>query len=228
MHWLAEMVLDYRKRLMDIEFFQHVKNSTKKEDFAWARYLLHQSYEFPLILSLRYSLCKDAKYRQYFAVHADEEYGHCDMLQNWMVRHGLMGEEEEVNAVPPTVETMSAISYFYRQVITEDELAQLVGLNAVSEGIAADFFSTLAPIVKTHGMGDEYWDIHAEVDVEHSEECLTMFPEIDRDSALGIKLARIVHESFVLNGYMLNSWIGIRATMDTTGLNESERQLVVA
>lgn len=228
MHWLAEMILDYRKRLMDIEFFQHVKSSTGKEDFAWARHLLHQSYEFPLILSLRYSLCKDPKYRAYFAVHADEEYGHCDMLQNWMVQHGLMAEGEEVNAVPPTVETMGAISYFYRQVITEDELAQLVGLNAVSEGIAADFFQTLAPIVKSHGMGDEYWDIHATVDVEHSEECLTMFPEMDRDSAVGIKLARIVRESFVLYGYMLNSWIGVRATMDTTDQNESERQLVVA
>lgn len=226
MHWLAEMVLDYRKRLGEIEFYQHVKNATDKSQFGWVRHLLHQSYEFPLLLSLRYSLCKDAKYRQYFAVHADEEHGHCEMLKNWMVQHGLLGQDEEVNAVPMTVETTSCISYFYRLVLTEDELAQLVGLNAVSEGIAADFFATIAPIVRGHNMGDIYWDLHAEADVEHAGECLEMFPDIERNSALGKKLEHIVHEAFVLNGYMLNSWIGVRATLDTTDLQK--RELVVA
>jgi pyrroloquinoline quinone (PQQ) biosynthesis protein C len=235
MHWLAQMILDYRKSLMEIEFFKHVKASKGQEDFAWARHLLHQSYEFPLLLSLRYSLCKNSEYRQYFAVHADEEYGHCDMLKTWMIRHNLLGANESVDAVPATVETASALAYFYRLVLTEEELAQLVGLNAVSEGIAADFFSTIAPIVRAHGIGDHYWDLHAEVDVEHSEECLTMFPEMERDSAQGVKLARIVHESFVLYSYMLNSWIGVRACMDTPTSTATadknkadERHLVVA
>jgi pyrroloquinoline quinone (PQQ) biosynthesis protein C len=225
MHWLAEMVLDYRKRLSEIEFYQQVKAAKNKSDFAWVRQLLHQSTEFPLLLSLRYSLCKDANYRQYFAVHADEEHGHNEMLKGWMEQHGLMTPGEDVNAVPATVETLACIAYYYRQVLTEDELAQLVGLNAVSEGIASDFFMTIAPIVRQLGMGDEYWDIHAELDVEHSAECLEMFPDVDRESALGNKLAQIVQESFVLNAYMLNSWIGVRATID---LSDKTRELVVA
>lgn len=225
MNWLAEMILDYRNRLTKIEFYQHVKAAKNKSDFAWVRQLLHQSYEFPMLLSLRYSLCKDAQYRQYFAIHADEEHGHCEMLKNWMVQHGLMAPGEDVNTVPPTVETTSCISYYYRQVLTEDELAQLVGLNAVSEGIASDFFLTIAPIVRQHGMGDEYWDIHAELDVEHSTECLEMLPNVDRESAVGKKLAQIVKDSFVLNAYMLNSWIGVRNTID---LSEETRELVFA
>jgi len=213
MHWLAEMIMDYRKRMMDIEFYQHVKTIKDPSEFKWVRQLFHQSSEFPQLLSLRYSLCRNAEYRSYFAVHADEEIGHADMLKNWMVRHNLLGADEDVNAVPATLETINSIAYFYRLIITEDELAQLVGLNAVSEGAAADFYSTLAPIMRGLGLGDEYWDIHAGLDVEHSTECFEMFPDIDRESPLGRKLAGIVRDSMMLMAYMLNSWIGVHATL---------------
>ncbi|HEU4964736.1 MAG TPA: iron-containing redox enzyme family protein [Bacilli bacterium] len=228
MHWLAEMVLDYRKRVQGIEFFNYVKNATEKEQFAWVRHLLHQSYEFPLLLSLRYSLCKDPEFRKYFAIHADEEYGHCDMLTTWMVRHGLLGENEDINDVPPTVETVAALGYHYRTVLQEDDMGQLVGLNAVSEGVAADFFASIQPVVTKLGMGDEYWDLHALVDVEHAGECLEMFPEnITPDSKEGKKLAQIVHDTCVLYAYMLNSWIGVRATIDTSD-HAANKEFVVA
>lgn len=214
MHWLAEMIMDYRKRLMDIEFYQYVKSIKDPSEFKWVRQLLHQATEFPQVLSLRYSLCRNSEYRGYFGIHVDEEIGHAEMLADWMKRHNLLGADENVHSTPITLETINAISYFYRMVLTEDEFIQLVGLNAVSEGVAADFFVTLKEIVDNLDMGDEYWDIHAGLDAEHSTECFDMFPDVDRESPLGQKLAKVVQDSMMLNAYMLNSWIGVHATLN--------------
>jgi hypothetical protein len=90
----------------------------------------------------------------------------------------------------------------------------LVGINAVLEGFAADFYSIIAPIIHEYGMDDKYWDLHAVMDNKHSQDCFTMLPEIERDSVLGKRLERILHESFLLYAYMLNSWIGKQEALD--------------
>lgn len=225
MNWVAEMVQEYRKQLLGIEFFQHVKNAKTKNDFAWVRQLLHQSTEFLHLLNLRHAVCTDAKYREYFGKHAAQEVGHYEMLENWMVKHGLLTQGEDVNAVPPTVETTKCVGFMYRLVLTDDELAQLIGANAVSEGVASDFFSIVAPILRSIGMGDQYWEAHVNLDVDHSATYLEMIPAVDRESALGQKLAQLVHDAFVLNAYMLNSWIGVQKRID---LVDVTRELVVA
>jgi pyrroloquinoline quinone (PQQ) biosynthesis protein C len=181
-------------------------------DFKDAGCQLHyHSDTFPKVMGLMLALTplKESKMMPFYAKHAYGESDHSEMLLEWMIKHGLVSNHEEVRNTIITKETNACVNYAYQMAIEQDREKWLVGLNSGIERCSNDFFKAISPKMHDIGAGDEYFDVHVEADEHHSIMGLDYIEEYNADSERGKILIAKALEGIELWASMIHSWIGI-------------------
>lgn len=209
MKWLFGLAAEYRQVLLSAPFYtQTLAEAHHPENVrGWIRQLYHQSSDFTSALALRYSTCRDPRYQHTFARHAAEEVEHAAMLLDWMHKHDFLKDGENPNSIAPTLETQLVSAYCFRSVLRESCEHQIIAMNLISEGVSYDFFSAVIPVFQRLGLKtNRYWTIHKDVDQQHLTMGIDLIPQCSPDSAQGKEYNRIVEETAILYGRMLDSW----------------------
>jgi hypothetical protein len=210
MHWLLHHADRYRADIQSGPFFQHLARAERLSDLGWMPQLVHQSREFTQALCLRYSLCRDPRYQSVFAEHAFEETDHPDQLIAWMGRHGLLADAEP-GSVPATQETINSLAFCWRSAVHEPHDVQVVVLNAMSEGVALDFYGAVIPVLGRLGvLTGRYWALHRELDEHHQQLGLDRLDDVAPGSVTGQRYQRAMWHCANLYHQMLSSWVDAR------------------
>ena|ERR1700751_819907 len=208
MRWIFAQAEMYRAQIRASSFFHRLSQTSEVSDLLWTHQLLHQSREFTQALCLRYSLCRDARFRGIFAEHASEEADHPGQLAHWMHKHGLL-ESEDADPLPATAETIDSLAFCTRAAM-RDAGTQVVVLNVLSEGVALDFYTAAIPVLSRLGaLTGRYWKVHREVDVHHLQMGLDQLGDVSPASPEGQLYQRALHHAAVRYRAMLDSWAGV-------------------
>ena len=208
MKWLLDLAAEYRHVLLSGSFYQTLAVAHHPENIrGWVGQLYHQSSDFTSALALRYAMCRDPRYQPTFARHAAEEVEHAAMLLDWMHKHDFLKDRENSNSIAPTLETQLVSAYCFRSVLRESCEHQIIAMNLISEGVSFDFFSAVIPVFARLGLKtNRYWTVHKDVDQQHLAMGIDLIPQCGPDSQQGKEYSRIVEETAVLYGRMLDSW----------------------
>lgn len=209
MKWLLDLATEHPLVLLSASFYNKTLAEVHHPENVkcWIRQLYHQSSDFTSALALRYSMCRDPRYQHTFARHAAEEVEHAAMLLDWMHKHDFLKPGENPISIPPTLETQLVSAYCFRSVLRESCEHQIIAMNLISEGVSYDFFSAVIPVFQRLGLKtNRYWTIHKDVDQQHLAMGIDLIPQCGPDSFQGKEYARIVEETALLYGHMLDSW----------------------
>lgn len=208
MKWLLNFGAEHRHNLLSGSFYKTLAAAHHPENVrGWVRQLFYQSSDFTSALALRYSMCRDPRYQSCFAQHAAEEVDHCALLVDWMHKHDFLKPKENPRIVTPTLATKLVSAYCFRTVFRESYEHQIIAMNLVSEGVSYDLFSAVIPVFARLGLKtNRYWTIHKDVDQQHLAMGIDLIPQCGPDSEQGREYARIVEETALLYGRMLDSW----------------------
>ena len=129
-----------------------------RERFVAALYVW--SVYFQRMLYARQAVCTDPGLRELYAGHLREEFGHDVLLRE---RHGLTGEVYD-----PVLEAVG--NWFVMQMHGADEAAKIVIVHLVVESSCKVFGDrTKAAFADRDREQTSYFELHAEVDEDHSE-----------------------------------------------------------
>lgn len=208
MKWLLELGAKYRQNLLSGSFYRQLSLAEHPNDVkGWVRQLYYQSSDFTSALALRYATCRDFRYQGCFAHHATEEVDHAALLLDWMYKHEFLLPEENSTSITPHLETQLVSAYCFRSVLRESYEHQVIAMNLISEGASYDFFSAVIPVFARLGLKtNRYWVVHREIDQDHLAMGIDIIPQCEPDSPQGQEYARIVKETALLYGRMLDSW----------------------
>ena len=208
MKWLLELGAKYRQNLLSGSFYRQLSLAEHPNDVkGWVRQLYYQSSDFTSALALRYATCRDFRYQGCFAHHATEEVDHAALLLDWMYKHEFLLPEENPTSITPHLETQLVSAYCFRSVLRESYEHQVIAMNLISEGASYDFFSAVIPVFARLGLKtNRYWVVHREIDQDHLAMGIDLIPQCEPDSPQGQEYARIVKETALLYGRMLDSW----------------------
>lgn len=208
MEWLLDLGAQYRQNLLSGSFYKQLALSEHPDDVrGWVRQLFYQSSDFTSALAMRYAMCRDFRYQGCFGHHATEEVDHASLLLDWMYKHEFLQPGENPTSVPPTLETQLVSAYCFRSVLRESYEHQVIAMNLISEGVSFDFFSAVIPQFERLGLKtNRYWTVHRDIDQIHSCMGIDLIPQCDEDSPQGKEYSRIVKETALLYGRMLDSW----------------------
>lgn len=133
------------------------------------------------------------------------------MLLDWMHKHDFPKPGENPHSIAPTLETQLVSAYCFRSVLRESCEHQIIAMNLISEGVSYDFFSAVIPVFARLGLKtNRYWTVHKDVDQQHLAMGIDLIPQCSPDSKQGKEYARIIEETTILYGQMLDSWSAAR------------------
>ena len=123
----------------------------------------------------------------------------------------LQNHEALERAIATTLETQLVSAYCFRSVLRESCEHQIIAMNLISEGVSYDFFSAVIPVFARLGLKtNRYWTVHKDVDQQHLAMGIDLIPQCSPDSKQGKEYARIIEETTILYGQMLDSWSAAR------------------
>jgi Iron-containing redox enzyme len=189
-----------------------VKDLRDPRDFKCvAEQLYYHSATFPKTMGIMLGLTamRENPMMPFYSKHAYGESDHHMLLRKWMVKHGLIQTEAEIDQVITSIETNACVNLAYQLAIEQDRDKWLVTINSGIERCSNDFFKVVAPHMHTIGAGDIYFDVHVEADEHHSIMGLEYLPDVDPNSHRAKELLSKALEGVSLWASMLHSWIGM-------------------
>lgn len=210
--WIVEPIYKASTYVKSMPFYDWIENLNDIQDFRDAGcQLYYHSDTFPKVVGLMLALTplEETLMMPFYAKHAYGEADHSKMLLDWMIKHNLVKDYQEVRDVIITKETNACVNYAYQMAIEQDREKWLVGLNSGIERCSNDFFKAIAPKMHKLGAGDEYFDVHVEADEHHSIIGLDYIEQHEADSTRGKILIAKALEGIELWASMIHSWIGI-------------------
>lgn len=210
--WIADPIHRASAAVLDMPFYTWLKGIKTAQDFKPAAVqLFHHSATFPKVMGLMLGTTpmSENHMMKYYAKHAYGEADHHEMLMDWMVRHEVLRDRDEMAYVIPTTATNSCVNLAYQLAIEADRYKWVLTINSGIERCSNDFFKAVAPKMHEIGAGDPYFDIHVEADEFHSIMGMEHLEPQDSDSARGRHLLAKSLEGISLWAAMLHSWIGV-------------------
>lgn len=210
--WIVQPISRASEIVKELPFFDWVRQIRTPMDFKPAAInLFHHSATFPKVMGLMLGSTPLSEnfMMPFYAKHAFEEATHHELLMQWMLKHGVMRNRQEMDWVIPTPETNACVNVAYQLAVEQDRGKWLVTINSGIERCSNDFFKAVAPQMHSIGAGDIYFDIHVEADEHHSIMGMDHIEPEDPDSIRGRQLIAKALEGISLWTAMLHSWIGI-------------------
>lgn len=210
--WLVEPLYIASDQVARMPFFRWVKElRTPREFRPVAEQLYHHSATFPKVMGLMlgFTSMRENSMMPFYAKHAFGESDHHMLLRSWMIRHGLIADQAELDLVMPSIETNACINLAYQLAIEQDRDKWLVTINSGIERCSNDFFKAVAPRMHAIGAGDVYFDVHVEADEHHSIMGLEYLGDIDPASHRARQLLAKALEGVSLWASMIHSWLGM-------------------
>jgi hypothetical protein len=210
--WLVDPLYAASDRVAAMPFFDWVRALRTPQEFKCvAEQLYHHSATFPKVMGIMLGLTsmRENSMMPFYSKHAYGESDHHMLLRNWMRKHGVIGSDDELDAVLPSIETNACINLAYQLAIEQDRDKWLVTINSGIERCSNDFFKVVAPRMHALGAGDVYFDVHVEADEHHSIMGLEYLSEIDPASHRARVLLTKALEGVSLWASMIHSWIGM-------------------
>lgn len=210
--WIVDPICRASSYVLEMPFYEWLRTLGSPEAFKPAAVqLFHHSATFPKVMGLMLGTTPMAENHmmKYYAKHAYGEADHHEMLMDWMIRHRLLRDAEEIVHHIPTVATNACVNLAYQLAIEADRYKWVLTVNCGIERCSNDFFKAVAPKMHEVGAGDPYFDIHVEADEFHSIMGMDHLDPQDPDSPRGRHLIAKSLEGIALWAAMLHSWIGI-------------------
>lgn len=210
--WLIEPLYRASNAVREMPFYDWVAQLSSPLDFKPAAVqLYYHSATFPKVMGLMLALTpmSENAMMPFYARHAFGEADHHMLLMDWMLKHGVLDVQSQIETYLPSTETHACVNYAYQMALEQDRDKWLVGLNSGIERCSNHFFKALAPKMRELAAGHEYFDIHVEADEHHSVMGLAHMRPQAPDSPRGRCLIRQALEGVELWAAMLHSWIGI-------------------
>lgn len=210
--WIVEPIFRASAAVSKMPFYRHISQLRSPLEFKpVATQLYFHSATFPKVMGLMLGLTPFSQnyMMPFYAKHAFGEADHHQMLLEWMLRHGLLSNPEEIDSTIVAVETNACINLAYRLAAEQDRDKWLVTINSGIERCSNDFFKAVAPKMHEIGAGDAYFDVHVEADEHHSIMGLDFIEAQDGSSARAQQLLAKALEGIALWADMLHSWIGM-------------------
>ena len=211
-NWIVEPIYKASTYVKNMPFYDWIENINNVQDFKDAGcQLYYHSDTFPKVMGLMLALTplEESPMMPFYAKHAYGEADHSKMLLDWMIKHNIVKNYQQVREVIITKETNACVNYAYQMAIEQDREKWLVGLNSGIERYSNDFFKAIAQKMHKLGVGDEYFDVHVEADEHHSIMGLDYITKYEADSTRGKILIAKALEGIELWASMIHSWIGI-------------------
>lgn len=210
--WLVEPLYTASDLVARMPFFQWVSQLRAPGELKRvAEQLYFHSATFPKVMGIMLGLTsmRENGMMPFYSKHAFGESDHHMLLRRWMLKHGLISSDADLDQVITTTETNACINLAYQLAIEQDRDKWLVTINSGIERCSNDFFKALAPKMHEIGAGDIYFDIHVEADEHHSIMGLEYLGDIDPASHRARILLSKALEGVSLWASMIHSWIGI-------------------
>lgn len=210
--WLTEPLYRASDSVKEMPFCDWVSRLNNPIDFKSAAVeLFYHSATFPKVMGLMLGTTPISENHMmpFYAKHAFGEADHHEMLMQWMLKHGILSKQSDIDEVITSPETNACINLAYQLAIEQDRAKWLVTINCGIERCSNDFFKVIAPKMRELGVGDAYFDLHVEADEHHSIMGLDYVDQQDPNSLRGRQLISKALEGVSLWAAMLHSWIGI-------------------
>ncbi|GEM_PF-1136590 len=210
--WIAEPLITASDLVAQMPFYQWLRGIESPLDFApVAKQLYFHSATFPKVLGLMlgFTPLSENIMMPFYSKHAFGEADHCELLVEWMLKHGILSHRDELNEVIVTPETNACVNMGYQLAIERDRANWVIAMNCGIERCSNDFFGVASRKMHDIGSGDIYFDIHVEADEFHSIMGMEHLDVMDPNSVAGKKLIAKGLESVSAWAAMIHSWIGI-------------------
>lgn len=213
--WLVEPLYAASESVKQMPFFGWVKELGSAQEFKRvAEQLYYHSATFPKVMGIMLGLTPMSEngMMPFYSKHAHGESDHHMLLRRWMLRHGLIADDAELEQVITTSATNACVNLAYQLAVEQDREKWLVTINSGIERCSNDFFKAVAPKMHELGAGDIYFDVHVEADEHHSIMGLEYLSDIDPLSHRAKVLLSKALEGVSLWASMIHSWIGVNAS----------------
>lgn len=211
--WIADPIHRASSYVRNMPYFEFIEGMLSPQDFKGsAVQLFYHSATFPKVMGLMLGMTplSENHMMNFYAEHASGEATHHQMLLDWMLKHGIVKDFQEIRRVVTTPETNACVNLAYQMAVEQDRDKWLVALNCGIERCSNDFFKVVAPKMHALGVGDAYFDVHVEADEHHSIMGLEHMSTDLSDERKEVLIAKSL-EGITLWAAMLHSWIGMTA-----------------
>lgn len=230
--WIAAPIHRASTYVLGMPYFEFIRGMSSAHDFRGsAVQLFFHSATFPKVMGLMLGMTplSENHMMDFYAGHAYSEATHHRMLLDWMLKHELVRDADEVLCVITTPETNACVNLAYQMAVEQNRDKWLVALNCGIERCSNDFFKVLAPKMHELGVGDAYFDVHVDADEHHSIMGLEYLSTELTEHQKTLLVAKSL-EGITLWAAMLHSWIGITAfpVFELDGSLARRRQVIPA
>ena len=231
--WIVEPIYRASDAVAAMPVFDWIRSRTDVRQFtSFVTQLYFHSATFPKVMGIMLGMTPMAENHMmpFYAKHAFGEADHHQMLLRWMVRVGILADDQEIDDHLTMTETNACINLAYQLAIEQDRDKWLATINSGIERCSNDLFKALAPKMRELGCGDEYFDVHVGADEHHSIMGLEHIAVQDPASRRGRALTAKALEGISLWASMLHAWAGLDVhpafTLDGSLIAPSRRQHV--
>jgi len=210
--WLTNPLYKASDAVLEMPFFAWLQKMGSATEFGnAAKQLYYHSATFPKVLGLMLGLSshRENAMMPFYAMHANGEADHHQLLALWMLRNGIIKRYHELDDVITTTETNACINLAYQLAMEQDREKWIVAINCGIERCSNDFFKRISKKMHELGVGDIYFDIHVEADEHHSIMGLEYIQSYAYDRVRGKQLIAKASAPASLWAAMLHSWIGM-------------------
>jgi hypothetical protein len=146
--WIAEPIQRASNYVRNMPFFEFIEGMTSPHEFKGsAMQLYYHSATFPKVMGLMLGMTplSENHMMSFYAEHASGEATHHQMLLDWMLKHRIVDDFDEIKNIITTPETNACVNLAYQMAVEQDRDKWLVALNCGIERCSNDFFKVVAP-----------------------------------------------------------------------------------